>query len=484
MSDAAHGATRRTDRMQDSGVRRAGGLGRLKGRVVRARRLIKNGEEELRTGIGAIARTIGLERQARANGLFEPRGFEMRSYPCDVGGVRAQVVTPAGEACMHTFFDVQPLSASGRYLAVTRLPFEHRGPYPGDMAEICVIDLTDQTIETVYRTGGWALQLGANIQWHPTDDRFLFCNDLGAGRGVGVMIDREDRTSCSYAAPFYAIEPTGQGMLGPALDLVNRTQYGYGVPETVTGRRSLRPGAARDEGIWRTDLGTGRVELLASIHDLVQASPDRDLLMTGTNILFHTKIHEDGGRIFQVLRSMDLVDRPGAVRSRIMTLDADGSGIRELLPHRDWDRGGHHPSWMSGARRVLMNLVPERGGEMRFVILDDDGSGCRQVLDDWRGSGHPSIEARGRYLVTDAYLNEGFGEPDGKAPLRLIDLRDGIEHHIMQLDCGPPNLRARRIDPHPVWGRDGRSVIVNGVVDGRRAVMIADLSEFFGAQRK
>ena len=461
--------------------------GVIRNRLRHAKRWVRNGEEEVRSGIGALARTVGLERTAAPKPLFEPARFAFREAGPALEGIRARIVTPPGEPCMHTFFDVQPLSPSGRYLAVTGLPFEHRGPYSGDRAEIRVIDLREGTVETVYRTGGWALQLGANIQWHPSDDRFLFCNELRGGRGVGVRIDRKERMARIYDAPFYAISPCGGWMLGPALDLINRTQYGYGVPEALTGRRSLRPGASREEGIWRTDLESGAVELLASIHDLVQASPDRDLLMTGINLLFHTKINRDGTRIFQVVRSLDLVDRPGTVRSRIMTLDPAGRNIREILGHRSWDRGGHHPGWMPDGRTVLMNLVPEGERTLRFVRLRDvagAGEAGMEILGAWRGSGHPSIDPTGRYLVTDAYLNEGFGEPDGRAPLRLIDLAMGEEHHLMQLDCGPANLRARRIDPHPVWSRDGRSVIVNSRVDGCRQVMIVDLGAFMDARSR
>ena len=451
-------------------------FGRVKGRIAAGKRALKHGEEELRTLAGAVRRGLGLEPAPAATPLFQPRAFDIRPFDRGESGISARIVTPGDGAYMHTFFDVCPLSASGRYLAVTRLPFEHRGPYPGDMAEICVIDLEQASIETVYRTGGWALQLGANIQWHPGDDRFLFCNELAGGRGVGVMIDREQRTHRLYDAPFYAIDPAGRYMLGPALDLVNRTQYGYGVPEPLLGRRRLRHGASSTEGIWRTDLDSGESELLVSIEQLVEASPARDLLMTGTNILFHTKINRQGDRVFQVLRSMDLADRPGAVRSRIMSLDPDGSDMREALPHQAWDRGGHHPSWLGDGRTILMNLVPPGDDTIRFVRIDDR-SGLVSALGPWRGSGHPSIDSRGRFLVTDAYLNEGFGRPDGTAPLRRIDLETGEEHHLLQLDCGPPNLRARRVDPHPVWSRDGRQVVMNSVVDGRRQVLIGDLGE-------
>ncbi|MCB2053186.1 MAG: hypothetical protein KDE35_02950 [Geminicoccaceae bacterium] len=472
----------------------SGPAARLRGRLLTTRRLVKNLEEESRAFAGAALRRVGLERRHAPAPLFEPVPFDVRPFPHRAGDriegsddaeeLRAIVATPAGDACMHTFFDVCPISPSGRYLAVTRLPFEHRGPWPGDMAEVCLVDLCAWTIQAVYRTSGWALQLGANLQWHPTSD-ILYTNDLKVEprgyRGVGVAIDPADRSCRRYDAPFYAVDPSGRFMLGPALDLVNRTQYGYGVPEGLFGRRRLARGAAGDEGIWRTDLESGRVELLASIADLVDASPARALLRSGVNYLFHTKIAPCGGRLFQVLRSIDLADRPGAVRSRIMTLDTDGGHVREALPHEAWDRGGHHPSWLADGD-ILMNLVPDSVPEtaaegMRFVRIAQDGSGSPEPIGPWRGSGHPSVDPTGRFLVTDAYLNEGFGAPDGRAPLRLIDLAGGRERHVLQLDCGPPNLRARRVDPHPVWGRDGRSLILNTVIDGRRQVVIADLGD-------
>ena len=183
----------------------------------------------------------------------------------------------------------------------------------------------------------------------------------------------------------------------------------------------------------------------------------------------------DGNRIFQVLRSLDLPDRPRAVRSSIVSFDPGGGDIRLALPHRAWDRGGHHPSWLPCGRRILMNLVPDGGRELRFVSFGWDGGDLRELPGGHRGSGHPSIEPGGRLLVTDAYLNEGFVAPAGLAPLRGVALAGGREIGLGALDCGPPNLRARRIDPHPAWSRDGRRVVVNGCIGGRRQVLLAEL---------
>ena len=424
---------------------------------------------------GLLARSLRLETPAPPTALFARREVRFRTFPVLRHGSRATVVTPPDGAYLHTFFDVPPVSPSGRYLAVTRLPFQHRGPCPGDTAEVCVIDLAERTIETVYRTGGWALQLGANLHWHPGRDDLLYCNDRLGGRGVGVAIDLAGRRARILGGPVYALCPSGRYAYGPALDLINATQAGYGVPDPLLGRRRPKRGLVADEGIWRTDLESGRCELLASIEALLAGHPERTLLATGRHSLFHTKINGTGSRLFQVVRSTGLANAPEKVRAMILTLTPEGDEVRLALAHHHWDRGGHHPSWTPDNRTILMNLVPPGGREMRFVRFGHDGTGLAELPGGFRGSGHPSLDPEGRLLLTDAYLNEGYGDVDGRAPIRLIDLAAGEETCLMLVESGPPGLKARRVDPHPAWDRQRRRIVLNAMLEQRRQVVLVDL---------
>lgn len=437
----------------------------------------KAGEEPLRTAAGLALRGLGLERRAPPLPLGREMPMAFRTWRPDDSAVPVVCVTPPCGDFMHSFFDVCPLSASGRLLAVTRLPFVWRYPAPGDLAEVCVVDLERRTLRAVHRTDGWALQLGAHLHWHPTTDRFLFCNERGLGSGAAVRIDLETGEIRRFSAPVYAMAPDGRWALSPALDLINATQQGYGVPEPLWRRRRLDGGGpSAEEGLRRLDLETGRVETLLSIADMVRPLPTADLLGRAVSYLFHVKIAPDGQRVFQVLRSLGLPDRPAAVRGSIVSFDAGGGDIRLALPHQAWDRGGHHPSWLPDGQRILMNLVPEGGRELRFVSFGWDGRELREVGHGRRGSGHPTVEPGGRLLVTDAYLNEGFAAgAAGMAPLRGVALGDGRELCLASLDCGPPNLRARRIDPHPAWSRDGRRLVVNACIGGRRQVLLAEM---------
>lgn len=457
-------------------------MSRLRQQLAEARQLVKQNEERARTAAGMALRRLGLERSAEPLPLRQNIPLAFRSYRPDDSSVPIVCVTPPSGDFMHSFFDVCPLSPSGRYLAVTRLPFVWRYPAPGDLAEVCVIDLVERSLRAVHRTDGWALQLGAHLHWHPLSDRFLFCNERGGGGGAAVRLDLETGEVRRYAAPIYAMAPEGRYALSPALDLINATQQGYGVPEPLLGRRRLgRGGPSAEEGLLRLDLESGKAETLLSIADIVGPLPTASALRHATSYLFHVKIAPDGGRIFQVLRSLDLPDRPGAVRSSIVSFDPGGGDIRLALPHHAWDRGGHHPSWLPDGRRILMNLVPAGGDQLRFVTFGWNGGDLRELEGGRRGSGHPSVGPSGRLLVTDAYLNEGFGAADGLAPLRGIGIADGRELCLASLDCGPPNLRARRIDPHPVWSRDGRRLVVNACIGGRRQVLLAELGGLLDA---
>lgn len=445
-----------------------------------ARQRLKAAEEPLRTVAGMALRRLGLERREAPLPLGQEIPLAFRAYRPGDSAVPVVCVTPPSGDFMHSFFDVCPLSPSGRHLAVTRLPFVWRYPAPGDLAEVCVIDLERRTLRAVHRTDGWALQLGAHLHWHPKDDRLLFCNERGTGAGAAVRIDLETGELRRYPAPIYAVAPDGGWALSPALDLINASQQGYGVPERPWRRRRLPPGAPSSrEGLHRLDLETGRAELMLSVADLVRPLPAE--AARAATYLFHVKIAPDGGRVFQVLRSRGLPDRPGSWRSSIVTFAPGGGDLRLALPYRDWDRGGHHPSWLPDGQRILMNLAAEDGSGLRFTSFAWDGSDRRELAGGRRGSGHPSIEPTGRLLVTDAYLNEGFAAPDGLAPLRGLSLLDGSERLLAALDCGPPDLRARRIDPHPAWSRDGRRLVVNACLGGRRQVLLAELGGLLDA---
>lgn len=116
------------------------------------------------------------------------------------------------------------------------------------------------------------------------------------------------------------------------------------------------------------------------------------------------------------------------------------------------------------------------GDMMRFVEVNYDGRGLRKMHEYLQGSGHPTVEPGGRYIITDAYIHENLAFDDGTVPLRWVDLEAGTEKTAVRVNIKQPCPDGTlRVDPHPAWDRTWRYVVFNGFVGGTRKVFIADM---------
>ena len=428
----------------------------------------------LKTASGLTGFMISPGRYSIASFPGDERSFRFEPYRRDRTMAPVMKVTPEDGFYIHTFFDVCPFSPSGRFLAVTRLPFQDHLQSYGDIAEICVIDLENQRIRTVYRTRAWDFQLGANLNWGKDDSR-LYTNDIIGSDAVCVKIDLQSGEITAFSGPMYHLAPDESSVIGFPPDLINVTQKGYGVPR-------FRPldkieGAPGDQGLWKTILKDRKTHLLVSLEQAFREVSDKDYLRGGNCYFFHSKFNPQGTRIFQVMRCLfpDDPEKKGW-NPMLLTLNSDGSGLTEALRRDLWS--GNHPNWHSDGEHIIMNLRPKWKGEsaLRFCRFHHTGGEIEILSNKVLGSGHPRATPDMKYLVTDCYVHEPMANEKGEVPIRLVDLESEEEepicHVFTDLDIEESVLR---IDPHPAWSRDWKKVCFNGAPEGKRQVFIADL---------
>lgn len=410
------------------------------------------------------------------------RNFQRMS---DGAEVPAWCITRALGRCTHRFFDTCPISPSGRWLAVTRLPHEDHPPAPGEQATVVCFDLLSGEVREIGPTHAWDIQLGAQVQWGPSDE-VLYFNDQNPGEWIpfAVQHDLASGTSRRLGGPVYMVSPDGSRLASPCLRRTLQTQAGYGA---VVPREFLTEnhGAPDDDGIYVTDAVSGRSRLLVSLAQIVEATgiADRVDLRTAAFYGFHVKWSPNGERLLLVLRNRPRGQNRN--QSYVVTLDQDGGNIRLALDWSVWSAGGHHPNWHPDSEYIVMNLR-DTSRKMRFVCFRYDGSGLFEPVPGAVGSGHPSFSPDGRFLLTDAYLAEKLGTPpDRCAPLRLINLATGKEKIAANIDTRPTveDGSLFRIDPHPAWHGGGRFVAFNGRADGTRQVFVADLASLLSPVR-
>ena len=218
----------------------------------------------------ALAGTAAPGSPGAKTGPYDFRSYRETNRLCPVYNV-----TPDDGYYLHTFYDVCPWSPTQRYLACTKFPFQDREPKYGEEARICLIDIKDKTLTEVWSTRAWGFQLGSNVQWGGTD-RYLYFNDLVDGEAACIRLDLETGKGEALAGPMYHVAPDDSAVVSFPLDLINASQSGYGYAEDPARARSLKPGAAGDEGIWRTDLKTGEKTLIVSLAEAYEVLPDAD----------------------------------------------------------------------------------------------------------------------------------------------------------------------------------------------------------------
>jgi hypothetical protein len=137
---------------------------------------------------------------------------------------------------------------------------------------------------------------------------------------------------------------------------------------------------------------------------------------------------------------------------------------------------GGHPNWHPDGDHLLRNLYPG-GGPERFCKLAYDGSSLEVLSEKFRGGGHPTVEPRERFCITDA-----FPERDGRqmVRIRLIDLAEEKEQAVCDLPTMPRSGLVDsvfRLDGHPFWSRDWRKVVFQAAPEGMRQLYMVDLEQ-------
>lgn len=405
--------------------------------------------------------------------------------------VPVRCLSPNVKNVIHRFFDTSPLSPSGRYLAVFQLPEKDDFPRPGDRCGIYVIDLPTGETKKVWETAGWEYQLGANINWGESDHQLIFNDvDTSCWQPHAVVLDPFTGVWRKLEGTIYHASPDGRFIVSANLRSMRRTQGGYGVilPDD---RVPYYKGPVSDDGVWLTEVATGKTRLMISIREAAERTLTAERLTEYERkevYAFHTKWSPDGSRLMFSLRFFP--DEKGkmfcsmyhygkGLRYDVFSIKPDGSDLHLAIPADQWDKGGHHTTWKPDSSGFTMNLKLD-GKNMRICQCGLDGSGL-STIGSFAGSGHPSFHSDRRWGITDSYRFEPLAYNDGKTvPLRLFDLKELREKVLIRMDVKTPGDERSidfRLDPHPVWADHFSAMFFNGMYNGVRAVFIANMEK-------
>ena len=396
------------------------------------------------------------------------------------------IVKVGSDGLIHRFHDTSPISPSGKYIALFRLPFEDRYPKAGEFGKVVLINLETGEEKVIANSFGWEMQLGANVQWGKNDEQ-LFYNqvDTSSWESFTVHYNMENEDFKRINGGLFMASINGEKLVSHNLRNSEYAQSGYGVivPDDY---RSKNFGLTDKDGIYVTDVKTGKSTLVASIEDIYkQAKPGIGISNPEDYEIYCFKAMWNP-QMSRIMTCLLLKPISGGKRKvAVITMNGDGSDIRTAITTTQYGKGGHHMAWLPDGDYLSMNLEVDDGKEgLEVVTVKYDGTELKEVFAP--GSGHPSYHPGGLpFIITDAYAKETrVTDGDGYVPLRLLNVRTGKEIVITKVKTPDVSDSSFRLDAHPAWDRSGRFVVFNGFDGDVRSVYIADLSRIISHEQK
>jgi hypothetical protein len=375
------------------------------------------------------------------------------------------------------FYQCLQFDPTGRYLLGMRVYFQNRAVSPVDHADIGYIDLKDAFKWTkIGETTAWNWQQGARLQWRPRSDEIVWNNRSDDGQKyVCSVYNFRTGKSRTLPRPVYDLSPDGTTALTHDFERMKHRGTDYvGIEDAFKDQY-----APAKTGIWKMNMDTGQAELIISLEQMADIAYPKGHPSLGCLYFFREGWNPSGSRLIAFLKdpqNLAACAAPaigGETRlSKAFSMRSDGTDIRYLYSdpsHHSWQDDDHV---LDFGDHVPPGGGPPIGG---YFVFKDDGTGeARNFVWTTDYNGHNSYVPGpgGDWILSDTYDVRGFHylfmyHRSTKLFVPLAKLRntaamDGI----------------LRVDLHPRFSHDGRTVCIDSTYEGLgRQMYILDIGQ-------
>lgn len=380
---------------------------------------------------------------------------------------KIEKITPSdGGFWFFGYFDKYPWDLSGRYVLANRAEFMDRQPTADDKLIIGMIDRQDNNkFVKIGENHAWCWQQGCMLQWlNDQSGTKVIYNDREGDHFVARIVDVFTGKKQTISRPIYCLSPDGRYALSVNFSRLDKERPGYGyagIPDIHEG-----VGHPDNDGVWLIDLKTNTSKLIISVDQMVK-NFNRPIMNNVANWFNHLLFSPDSKRFgfFHRWRAGD-----NWHQTHMFTANIDGS---DIYPLNLEDMTSHY-TWFDNDK--IITFANHHSSGWDYYEFTDQSDVVRQVGPEalHGQDGHCSYSLDKKWMLTDTY-------PDKEANERGLYLLNNESRELFELGefYANPNLPTPvRCDLHPRWSRDCRTVCIDSIHEGFRAIYTVDVSNF------
>ena len=390
-------------------------------------------------------------------------------------------LTPEDGHFLFGYYDRCPWDAvSQRHLALRVGQQEHLAA-PGETADVGFVDRDERRFVRLADTRAWNHQQGAMTLWLTHQPNAFVFNDFeldsDTWRPIARVMDTLGKDVGRYDTHIYAMSEDGRW--GATLNFGRIPRRGYSYALAPKPDQKLPDMDA--DGLFVVDMHTGEKTLIAPYREFFRLHPFPWDGQDHYYWLNHVTSNVDGSRLMVLFRHEE---RDGARwRTHVFTVGTDGADLRCPIPSVYWDcgKGVTHQMWTRQPDEILLDAGWFDEGNAPVIVRD---AACplpaRQVSKGLGLCSHMIHSPDGKWIATDSYLQE-----DGYQYLGLVEVATGACTEIGRFRHHAPGRDEElRCDLHPRWSRDGRSLTVDTIYEGKRKIFMLETAPVFDAIRQ
>ena len=363
------------------------------------------------------------------------------------------------------YYDKWQFDPTDRYVLAHEVGFEHRTPMPEDAVRVGMVDLkdNDRWID-LGESNAWNWQQGAMLQWLPGSKSEVIWNDRQGSEYVSHILDVKTGKKRTIGAPVYGISPDGKWAVSPDFRRLHKLRPGYGyagIPDP-----NVNVEVPKDAGIWRTDLVSGKTELIIPLAEAAGIAAPKLDLANSKHWFNHLLVSPDAKRFIFLHRWQGPQHR--SFMTRMFTATPDGKDLYALDPHGKTS----HFIWRDNTHVLAWAWHPSAGD--KFYLYKDKTQDVEVV-----GPEVMTVNGHCTYLPRTGnrwILNDTYPDKERLQHVYLYDVKTNRRVPVAHLLSPKEYTGEWRCDTHPRFSRSGRMITVDSPHNGGRQVYLADVS--------
>ena len=371
------------------------------------------------------------------------------------------------------YYDKYQFDPANRYVLSNEIDFEHRSPRFDDLINVGMVDLKNR--DTWYELGHtqtWNWQQGCMLQWLPGSKTKVIWNNRQGDFFGCVILDIKSGRKRFIPHPVYTISPDGRTAMTLDFERVQDMRPGYGYAGLTDPNKDVL--APDNAGIYKVDLETGERQLVISIQQIAKIPYPWEDLSDAKHYFNHLLFSPDGSRFIFLHRwqpnpqNKKRYQNVGGWGTRMLTATPDGNDIHVVddfgfTSHFIWRDPQHILAWAGH---------PEFGNHF---YLYTDGSKDVEIVgkDVMTRNGHCTYLPGNEWILNDTYPDRQRNQE-----IYLYHVPTGKKVTLGSFYLPPEYKGEWRVDTHPRFSRDGKSVVFDSAHAGNgRQLYVIDISK-------